>query len=242
MNFNIKWNYENYKLFLQYLETFKDEEYKKFHSKLTLKNNLIGVRTPQLKKIAKEISKYDYKGFIYTTSNKTYEEKTIHGLTIGYLKDYEETIYYLDRFLKHIDNWATCDLMCANLKIFKRNKEKGYNYITKLIDSNDGWKIRVGLVLLLNYYIEDEYIEKIFNITDNISCEQYYVKMAIAWLLSICYIKFPQNTINYLSNNKLSDWVHNQTIQKIKESNRVGKEEKIAIEKLKRKNYHNTNL
>lgn len=235
MNFDIKWDEKYYKLFIDYLYSLKDEKYKNFHSKLILKNNLIGIRTPILKKIAKEISKYDYKNFIKFSTNNTYEEITIKALLIGYLKDYNETIYELDNILTDIDNWATCDLMCSNLKIFAKNKDKGFKYIKSLIKGNEEWKIRVGLVLLLNYYIDDEYIDKIFILVNNINCEQYYVKMAISWLLSICYIKYPQKSTCFLKNNTLSDWVHNKTIQKIKESNRVSYNKKIAIDKLKRK-------
>lgn len=234
MNFDIKWNKENYQKFLEYLDSLKDIEYKNFHAKLTKEDDLIGVKTPKLKSIAKDISKYNYQGFFKANTHKTYEERTIHGLVIGYLRNYDDTIFYLDRFFKYIDNWATCDLMCANLKIFKRNLDKGFIYINDLLSSNDGWKIRVALVLLNNYYVNDKYIDKLFDIADNVSCEQYYVKMSVAWLISTCYIKYQDKTYNYLLNNKLDDWIFNKTIQKIKESKRVGEKKKQELSLLKR--------
>ena len=149
---------------------------------MILKDDLIGIQTPILKKIAKEISKYDYKGYIKLNSNKTYEEKTIQALIIGYLKDFDETIYYLENFIHHIDNWATCDLICSNLKVFKYNKEKGYKFIKKIIGSNNEWKIRIGLVLLLNYYIEEEYIDKIaFTAYDSVKWKLRGKKFVIVW-------------------------------------------------------------
>lgn len=234
MNFDINWSKENYHMFLAYLNSLADEKYKKFHSKLILKNDLIGVRTPKLKIIAKEISKYNYSSFFKINKHKFYEEKTIHGLVIGYLKNYDEAILYLNNFFEYIDNWATCDLMCANLKILKNNLDKSFTYIKELINSKEVWKTRTGLVLLNNYYIDDKYIDEIFKIIDNVNLNQYYVNIAIAWLLSTCYINYKDKTYNYLLNDKLDNWIHNKAIQKINDSKRVGDKDKKKINSLKR--------
>lgn len=235
MNYNIKWNKNNYDEFIKYLYSLEDIKYKDFHSKLIKKDNLIGIKTPILKDIAKKIYKSgNYKEFLNIVNHNLYEENMIHAFIIGFITDYDEMLYYLDKFIKYIDNWAICDLMCSNLKIISKNLDKSFKLIKKLIKTNSEFKIRVGLVLLLNYYINDNYIDEIFNITNNINNEEYYIKMAIAWLLSICYIKYPIKTIDYLKNNNLSNWVQNQTIQKIKESNRVTSKDKKIIENYKR--------
>lgn len=234
MNFDIMWNEKYYEEFITYLYSLADLKYKEFHSKLILDNNLIGIRTPILKKIAKEISKYDYKGFFKYNTHKLYEECLIHGLVIGYLKDYNEVIIYLNDFFRYINNWATCDLTCSNLKIFEKNMESGFNYISDLIKSTDSFKIRVGLVLLNDYYVNVVYIDSVLKIVDNVNSSEYYVKMAIAWLLSTCYIKYSDKTYNYLLNSNLDNWTYNKTIDKIKDSKRVGDNSKKELNKLKK--------
>ena len=124
--------------------------------------------------------------------------------------------------------------MCANLKILKNNLDKSFTYIKELINSKEVWKTRTGLVLLNNYYIDDKYIDEIFKIIDNVNLNQYYVNIAIAWLLSTCYINYKDKTYNYLLNDKLDNWIHNKAIQKINDSKRVGDKDKKKINSLKR--------
>lgn len=224
------WNKEKYNEFIKYLYSLEDLRYKKFHNSLTKDNNLIGIRTPILKEIAKEISKNDYEEFFKYNKFNTYEEKIIYGLVIGYVKvDFKTVLIYLDLFTKHISNWAVCDIVCSNLKCFNKNKDIGLNYIKKLIKCNETFKVRFGLVLLLNYYINKENLSIIFDIIDNLNNDEYYVKMASAWLLSICYIKYKKETTDYLKNNKLTDWTYNKTISKICDSKRVDSKTKIEL-------------
>jgi len=211
----------------------KDEQYKKFHSKL-LKNDkikLIGVRTPELKKIAKEISKNDYKTFIKQNTHQTYEECTLHGLVLGYIKVSEkELLQLIDNFIPYINNWATNDLTVSNLKAFKKLNIKT---IDKYIKSQNSWEIRFGLTLLLNYYITKENLDKIFKICDSITSDHYYVKMANSWLISICYINYPNETIKYLKSSKLDKFTKNKAISKICDSYRVTKKQKEKVKKLR---------
>lgn len=225
-----------YHQFIDYLFTLQDLKYKEFHYKL-LKNDdidLIGIRTPILKEIAKKISKDNYLEFIKLNTHKYYEEIIIHGLLIGYLKlPFNEVLKLIDEFLPFIDNWAVNDLTVSNLKIFKKNKQEGFKYINKLLNSNNPWYIRFGLVLLLTYYIDDDYIDLILDIVKNIKNEKYYVKMSCAWLISICYIKYPNKTLNLLKNKDLDNWTHNKTISKICDSYRVDKKDKDYLKTLK---------
>ena len=233
---NIIWSKETYNLFLKQLESYSDSKYKTFHASL-IKNcdKLIGVRTPLLKNIAKDISKTDYEEWLKYNNHNTYEETIIHGLVLTYLKvDFRNFLELFDIFIPLIDNWAICDIICANAKTFKNNLEDGVNYINKCLKSNNLWIVRVGLVLLLNYYINDKYIDTVLSLSNDINSDEYYVKMANAWLISICYIKYPDKTKLFLNNTKIDNWTYNKAISKICDSTRVDKEIKIKLkEKLK---------
>lgn len=236
MNLNINWTKLDYQNFLSYLNDQQDLKYRDFHkSLLNADVNLIGIRTPKLKKIAKEISLGNYDNFIKLNTHKYYEETIIHALVISNLKDINIVINYIDNFLNYIDNWATCDILCGSLKIVNKNKEIFFNYIKNKIKDPNPWIKRFCFVLLLDYFLEDKYIKEIFNLTNKYNTKDYYVNMAIAWLISIAYIKNKNATINYLKNNKLDNFTHNKAIQKIKESTRITLEDKELIKNLRRK-------
>ena len=227
MNYK-KWNKKVYKEFLKYLFSLKDEKYKEMQKRIIKNNNIkiIGIRIPTLKKIARNISKEDYINFIKYNTHKYLEENILHGLILGYIKEDEKLLKQIDKFIPYIDNWETCDTVCANLKQFKK---LDINIIKKYINENP-WSQRFGLVLLLDHYIKEENLNFIYNICKSINTEEYYVKMAISWLLSICYIKYPTNTLSFLKKTNLDKFTHNKTISKICDSKRIEKEEK---EKLK---------
>ena len=236
MNLNINWTKLDYQNFLSYLNDQQDLKYRDFHkSLLNADVNLIGIRTPKLKKIAKEISLGNYDNFIKLNTHKYYEETIIHALVISNLKDINIVINYIDNFLNYIDNWATCDILCGSLKIVNKNKEIFFNYIKNKIKNHNPWIKRFCFVLLLDYFLEDKYIKEIFNLTNKYNTKDYYVNMAIAWLISIAYIKNKNATINYLKNNKLDNFTHNKAIQKIRESTRITLEDKELIKNLRRK-------
>lgn len=231
------WDNTTYQEFLDYLFTLKDETYRLFHLKLLKNNNIknIGVRTPELKRIAKEISKGNYLSFIECITHKYYEEDVIYGLILGYIKiDLDSKEELIDKFVPFINNWATNDLVCANMKVFKKEQEKGLLLIYRYLESDNSWIVRFGIVLLLDFYINDNYIDKVLLICKNIKHSDYYVLMAISWLISICYIKYPEKTLQLLKQGCLADFIHNKAIGKIIESKRVNKNEKAALKKFKR--------
>ena len=135
------WNKSDYQKFVDFLFSFEDLEYKNFNSKLVLKNNLIGIRVPILKKIAKELAKGNYKEFISIMNHNYHEEVLIHGLILGYIKD---PMNYFDDYIKYMNDWQSCDITISNMKYFKYNQD--INYIKKYLYH------RVGYVILLNYY------------------------------------------------------------------------------------------
>jgi Predicted DNA alkylation repair enzyme len=236
MEKNETWNKEKYDIFINKLYEKADLGYVKFLSNLGINEEyIIGIRNPETKKITKEISQTDYISFINYNTHNTYEERMIHGLLLGYIKDDFSTIQKLLRdYIKHIDNWALCDSTVANLHIWKKNVDDGYSFVEECLNSENIWSQRVGFILLLDYYINDEYIDIILKWCNNFKTEDYYVQMAIAWLISTCYIKYPEKTDKFLENNKMSKWIQNKSIQKIRESNRVLKEDKDKLLKWKK--------
>jgi len=230
-------NEKNYDEFIEYLYSLRDLKYRDFQKKLIMCDNLIGVRTPELKRIAKVIARNNYKDFFKVNKHESFEENLIQGLVLGYLKlDFNDLEPYVEEFLPHIDNWAVCDMTVANLKEYKRNKTKDicFKEIKKYIKDKNPWINRFGYILLLDYYIEDKYIDEIFELCNNYK-DEYYVKMGIAWLISMCYIKYKDKTLDYLNNNNLDSWTYNKAIQKIIESNRVELDDKNCLRGMKRK-------
>lgn len=241
MNFEGIWTDYKYKEFLEYLNTLRDIKYKEFHSRIILSDNLIGIRSEVLKKIAKEISKNDYQSFIKINKSNLYDLVMIEGFLYGYLKVPMETLFdYLNNYLNKITCWSEVDQTVANLKIFKskENQELGFKYAKKLIHSKKNWIRRFGIVMLLTYYLHDIYIDKTLEVVSKIKTDNYYVKMAIAWLISISYIKYKEKTLLYLVNLK-DDFVYNKAINKIVDSKKVLKQEKDFIKSLKRKEEKN---
>ena len=232
-----KFDKKSYAGFLEYLKSEVDSEYKNFNSNIiNTEKKVIGNRIPLIRKCAKEISQGDYKSFIKLNSHNSHEEIMLHGLIIGYLNlNYEDTIKMLDEFIIYIDNWAVNDVVSSSLKVFKKDQEKGLSYINSLVNSDNPWFIRFGLTLLLSHYINDKYIDNIIAISSRVVYDHYYVKMANAWLLSMCFVKYKDKILLLLESNLLEKETHNKTIAKIRESRQVSKEDKDIVNKLKRR-------
>lgn len=225
------------------LEHLSEEDYKAFNQKLLPGvDHVLGVRIPALKVIAKEIAKEDFRTYLDqadTGINEAsyHEELLLLGLVLGYAKmDQEERMICLDRFVPKISNWAICDTCTMNMKFMQKEQDDWYSYIMKYKESGSEFELRFLLVALLAHFVDEAYISDILNICNTVRHEGYYVKMATAWLVSVCYIKFPEQTKRFLEDNEMDDFTHNKSIQKIRESYRVSKEEKAALNQLKRKN------
>lgn len=218
------------------LFSLADEEYQKFHSSLCPgTNNIIGIRVPVLRDVAKEIAKEDWKNYLRTAKSDYYEEIMLQGMVIGLAKmNLAERLDYIKSFVSKIDNWAVCDVTCAGLKFTKKHMSEVWEFLKPYINSNKEFEIRFGVVMLLDFYIIEEYIKQVLEILNNIHHDGYYVKMAVAWAISVCYIKFPKETMVLLQNNKLDIFTYNKALQKIIESYRVTKEDKEIIRKMKR--------
>ncbi|MFQ7520229.1 MAG: DNA alkylation repair protein [Clostridium sp.] len=213
-----------------------DDKFKTFHSRLCPNtDNIIGVRLPLLRQLAKEIAKGDWRNFLSNSKEEYYEEILINGLVIAYAKcDVEERLNYIESFVPKIDNWAICDSFCNTLKFVNKNKEIMWEFIQPYLKSYNEFEIRFAVVIILNYYITEDYIDLVLKTLDNIKHDGYYVKMAVAWAISMCFIKFEEKTMAYLKDNSLDDFTYNKSLQKICESLRIDKNTKELIKSMKR--------
>lgn len=223
-------------LIREQLFVLAEEEYRIFTSRLLPgTKNILGVRLPVLRKIAKEIAKEDWRNFLKDRTNEYFEETMLQGMVIGYGKaSIEEILGYVTDFVPKIDNWSVCDSFCNGLKITKKNKEKVWEFLKPYFSSNKEFHVRFGVVMLLHYYIDDEYIDRVLDTLDKIKHEGYYAKMAVAWAVSACYIKMPEPTLAFLRNNHLDDFTYNKSLQKITESLKIDKETKVYLRTMKR--------
>lgn len=219
------------------LQKYSEAKYKKFTAALIPgTENILGVRLPTLRKIAKEIAKGDWQYFLDSADEKYMEDTMLLGLVLAYIKeDFEKMLKLTANFVPKINNWAVCDTFCNGLKFVKKDMCASFNFLMPYLKSKDEYRLRFGVVMLLSHFIEPEFIDEVLEILFNLKSEYYYARMAIAWAISICYIKFPEKTYKYLIENDLDDFTHNKSISKIIESYRVSAEDKNKLRKLRRK-------
>ena len=220
-------------------ELFKlqDKDYRLIQVKTITNINpdtIIGVRTPELRKLAKELYKSNnYEEFINDLPHKYFDENQLHAFIISEIKDYDKCLYEFKKFLLYVDNWATCDQ--STPKVFSKNLDKLINEIKKWIKSKETYTIRFGISMLMRNYLDDNFKEEYLELVSKIKSDEYYVNMMIAWYFATALAKQYDSTIKYIENNKLDIWVHNKTIQKAVESYRVTDEHKDYLRSLKRK-------
>lgn len=214
-----------------------DKKYKEFHGGLCPGiENIIGVRVPVLRSYAKELAKqHEIKFLLEQIDDEYYEEIMLKGMLIGIQKDKLDIVLKeIKAFVPKIDNWAVCDVFCGGLKITKKYKKEMWDFIQKYLSSTKEFEIRFGVVMILSYYIEEEYIEKDFDIFNTIKSDEYYVKMAVAWAISVCLIKFYDETIKFLESSDLDKYTYNKSLQKAIESYRITDEQKNILRKMKK--------
>lgn len=219
----------------------QDEKYQKFHSALCPGiDNIIGIRIPVLRNLAKEIVRennghaYLQKAFIEPFLYN--EEAILCGMVLGLIKlDFIELLDYLKLFVPRINNWGVCDITCGNLKTFKKNQAQGRKFLQQYLASPNEYELRFAVVMLMNYYHDDKYIDDTLQELNAVRHEGYYVKMAVAWALQLCFVKQRKKTLALLKNNNLDDFTFNKALQKCRESFRVSSEDKILLQSMKRK-------
>lgn len=219
-----------YEDIINQLNSIADNEWgnEEHHIKIiNSKQKILGVRTPELKNLAKKLAKLDLKKSLKLIKFNSFEETTLYGLLLGFVNNFEELLPLIDEFLQKIDNWATCDQTCSALKIFKKDKNNKYYPIFKqYAQSNFEFEARFGIVMIMLYYVNDENIDDIIELTTTIDNHSYYVDMAISWLISVAIIKYENQILNLIKSRKLNKFIQNKAISKCRDSFRVRKEVK----------------
>ena len=219
-----------------------EEDFRVFNSKLLPGvTRILGVCLPAMRKLAKKTAKGDFRSYLEEahekiTADSIHEEIMMQGLVIGYAKmERDEYRKYLDEFVPKISNWSVCDSCVNGFKFMRNDPEYWFDYLKIYRDSKEEFELRFMIAAMMNHFVDEDHIDEILSICNEIHHDGYYVKMAVAWTLQVCYVKFPEKTSRLLENNGMDDFTHNKAIQKIRESYRVSREEKEELGRLKRK-------
>ena len=206
----------------------QDLKYRDFHSKLmpeTDKETVIGIRTPVLRKFAKEFAgTSEAEAFLRQLPHRYYEENNLHMMLITGIKDYEKCMEEIQRFLPCIDNWATCDYPAP--KCFARHKDQVLEEAKRWISSGETYVIRYGIGMLMRLFLDEDFSSEYLEMAAAVQSQEYYVNMMIAWYFATALAKQWDATVPYIEQHKLSDWVHRKTVQKAVESYRITPEQK----------------
>lgn len=215
----------------------QDLKYRDFQCKLMPTVNpetVIGVRTPELRKLAKEISKTpDALQFLNILPHKYYEENNLHGHIIDAIKDYDQVVEKIDVFLPYVDNWATCDLMSP--KVFKKHLPELYKKIGEWLKSSHTYTVRFGIEMLMSFYLDEHFKPEMLDLVAGVKSQEYYVSMMIAWYFATALAKQYDAALPFLREQRLDKWTHNKAIQKAIESYRITDGQKAYLRTLKAK-------
>lgn len=219
----------------QILLSMQDPEYKKFHSALMPTVNaelVIGVRVPQLRKFAKEFGKTSgAEDFLNALPHKYYEENNLHAFLIEQEKDFDRALSQAEKFLPYIDNWATCDMFRP--PVFKKNPEKLLPHIYKWLRSDKTYTVRYAIGLLLSFYLDQNFRPEFLEEVSKIRSDEYYINMMVAWYFQTALVRQYEYALPYITERRLSTWVHNKTIGKCAESLKISKETKEYLKSFK---------
>ena len=212
-----------------------EEKNADFVAKLTPgvpRESILGVRTPRLRAIAKELSgTAEAEAFLHALPHELFEENGLHGLLIELIKDYDRCIAALDEFLPYVDNWATCDVM--NPKVFKKHRAELIDKIRLWIADGRTYTVRFGLEMLMTYYLDEAFEPEYLELAANVKSGEYYINMMQAWFFATALAKQYDAALPYIQGNRLDVWSHNKTIQKAVESYRVTDVQKAYLKTLK---------
>lgn len=244
------------------LQSLAEEEYRKFSGSLVPgKIQMLGVRLPELRKIAKRIAREDFEQQIYS-ENIYFEEKMLKGMIIGYAtmkdKNVERGLKYLDEFAPEVDNWSVCDSFCNTFQVVRNDLEKSWNHIQKYIDSQEEFQVRIGLILLLNHFVKCDkegkrisrkrrieysdlyengvqglFEDRMIGVLNRPYEQGYYAMMAAAWTTAEMFVTYPKSTYQLLLNHHMDDVTFHKSIQKICESLTPTKEVKQIMRGLR---------
>lgn len=213
----------------------QDKKYRDFQCRLipTLESTtIIGVRTPELRRYAKELVKQkDIQNFLSFLPHQYFEENQLHAFIISEIKDNKQCLEELNRFLPFVDNWATCDQLSP--KVFKKNRSELIDQIKQWVCSDKTYIVRFGIGMLLEHFLDDDFDPIYLEMVSKISSEEYYIRMMVAWYFATALAKQYTKALPYIEEQRLDIWTHNKTIQKAVESRRITLEQKEYLKCLK---------
>ncbi|MBF1250351.1 MAG: DNA alkylation repair protein [Lachnospiraceae bacterium] len=213
----------------------QDKKYSDFQCRLipTLESTtIIGVRTPELRRYAKELVKQkDIQNFLSFLPHQYFEENQLHAFIISEIKDNKQCLEELNRFLPFVDNWATCDQLSP--KVFKKNRSELIDQIKQWVCSDKTYMVRFGIGMLLEHFLDDDFDSIYLEMVSKISSTEYYIRMMIAWYFATALAKQYTKALPYIEEQRLDIWTHNKTIQKAVESRRITLEQKEYLKCLK---------
>jgi len=218
-------------------ELFKmqDVAYRDFNSKLipTVDKSLfIGVRTPELRKYAKQLTKReDIEEFLHLLPHKYFDENQLHAFIVSEIKDFNSCVDKVNEFLPYVDNWATCDQLSP--KVFKKHHKELIAYIKEWLESDKVYTVRFGIGMLMEHFLDEDFDISYLETVSNIRSDEYYVNMMIAWYFATALAKRYENIIPFIEKRSLDIWTHNKAIQKAVESLRISDEKKEYLKSLK---------
>lgn len=220
---------------LEQLLALRDNAYQSFQSKLmptVLPETIIGVRTPLLRKLAKELyGTPQAEAFLNSLPHKYYEENNLHAFLIEQIRDYDRALVETERFLPYIDNWATCDCFCP--KVFAKHKAELLESIRRWLESDKLYTVRYAIGMLMRYYLDEDFSPEYLAWVAGVQSEEYYINMMRAWYFATALAKQPDPAFVWLTERRLDVWTHNKTIQKAVESFRITPEMKQRLRALR---------
>lgn len=228
-----------------------EPDYAKFSGSLLGREAvMLGVRLPKIRELAKKIAKADGREYLEKTlpagnaeaaeEMQYMEELMLYGMVIGCMRaKLEELFPYIERYVARIDNWSLCDSFCAGLKQTKKQQELMWDFLQPYLHSDKEFDLRFGVVMLMDFYVTPEYIDVLLQIFDSIHHEGYYVKMAVAWALSVCLVKQWDKSFDYMgsADNHLDEFTFAKTVQKCRESYRLTEGQKENLSALKERRW-----
>ena len=211
-----------------------DRDYQKFSQKLNPDGkNILGIRLPDLRKIAKQIAKSDWDTYLRTATDDSFEGILLQGLVIGYVRTpIERYLQLIKDFIPKINNWATCDTFCGTIKISPEDSGIIWEFLQPFFRDDRPFFLRFAIVMLFKF-IDEKHIADIFVIISKIRSDNRYVKLAVAWLIAECCVHFPGKTMAFLQSRKVDPPTQNATIRKITESFRIPIAVKMAVKQCK---------
>lgn len=230
------WTEDRYRDLTDTLRSLAEEPYRAFHQRLVPEvNNLLGVRLPLLQAISREIAKGDWASYLQAARTDTYEETMLQGLVIGRIRADLDTVWPLvEEFVPKVDNWGVCDSFCAGLKIVGSHRAEVWPRLLPYLRSEQEFACRFGVVVLLDFFVVDDYIDRVLEELLRIRSEAYYIQMGVAWALSLCFVRYPQRTESALRQSPPPAAIYQKALQKIVESRRISAEERERVRVWKR--------